>query len=415
MNGKARATGVMWPAVVLGAALFVACGEPPSSPNGGGTAEVAYLTVEPESVRLTDDLPGRVTASQTAEVRARTAGIVLQRTFDGGEHVEEGELLFQIDPAPLRVALQRARAELERAEVAARLAAQEGERSRALLERGVVSQAVYDAALAEEQTAAAQVAVARAIVRQAALNASYAAARSPIEGVVGLPQVTQGALVGENGATLLAVVQQIDPVYVDLQVPARLSSALRASGDGHAVEIQTTDPNAPVLEGQLRFSNVTVHPGTGEVTLRAVVPNEARRLLPGEYVRARVHLGVVDDALLVPQQAVSHGAGGGAQLTLLTDDNRADVRTVTLGALVDGRYVVEAGLSPGERVIVEGQGGLRPGLSIHAVAWSATDEEEEAAPVEPAPQPAEDPAPDEAAPEAGAAAEAGAATPIQQD
>lgn len=349
----------------------IACTEeaPPTQPP---PAQVSYVTVQPQAVTLFEELPGRVSAFRIAEVRARVSGIVLRREFEGGESVQEGEVLYQIDPAPFQAAVDRASAALEQAEAAAALADAETDRYRPLIQQGAISQQLYDSVLAEAQTTAAQVSEARAALREAQLNLGYARVTSPIDGVVGVPLVTVGALVGQGEATLMTRVQQVDRVYVDIQQTSAAMNRMRAAGftSDQPVTVHTGEPDAPVLEGQLLFSDITVDPGTGEVTLRALVPNPDAFLLPGQFVRARLRDAVRERALLVPQQAVESDASGRTEVTVLDASGKAEARDVVLGDVVEGSYLVEAGLQPGERVVVEGQDKIRPGAPIHATPWS---------------------------------------------
>lgn len=329
------------------------------------------MTVEPRAVTLTQDLPGRVSALRTAEVRARTSGIVLRRAFTGGERVQAGQVLFEIDPAPLQATVEQAEAALRSAQAAAALASSEAERHRQLFSLGAISRSLYDSVMTQARSTEAQVDQAQAALREARVELGYATVQAPIDGVVGLPLVTEGALVGEGDATPMARVQQIDEVYVDIQLPAQALSSMRAAGlgDGHPVVIDPGD--APTVEGELLFSDVTVDANTGEVTLRALVPNGDALLLPGQFVRARVPESVVRDALMVPQQSVGREASGRAQLFVLGPEGGAEARNVEVGPVVDGWTLVEEGLRAGERVIVEGQDKIRPGLEIRASPWEA--------------------------------------------
>lgn len=327
---------------------------------------------------VTDELPGRVSAFRTAEVRARTSGIVLRRRFTGGERVREGQTLYEIDPAPLRAALDQAKAAVERAEANAEAAAAQLGRSERLMGLGAISQQEYDTDLAEARSSAAAVEEARASLREAEVELSYATVRAPIDGVVGLPLVTEGALVGEGDATPMALVQQLDRVYVDLEQAAGDLSAARAAGlrEGQTVAILAGESaNAPALEGRLLFSDVSVDPGTGEVTLRALVPNAEGLLLPGQYVRARVPEQTREDALLVPQHALLRTPDGRAQVIVLDERDAPERRAVEPGPLVENEHVIEEGLRAGERVVVQGQDKIRPGVAIRPRPWSEPEEE----------------------------------------
>lgn len=354
-------------AMLIGAACAA---EEPAAP-APPPVEVSFVTVEPESVTLTEDLPGRVSAYRTAQVRARTSGVVLRRSFRGGEQVRAGDLLYEIDPAPLSAVVDRAEAALSRAQAAAALASADAERNRRLVAIGAISRADWDAALAEQRATAAQVGEAEAALREARVSLSYTEVTAPIDGVVGLPLVTEGALVGQGDATPLALVQQIDPVYVDIQQPAASLTAMRAAGfaEGQPVSIRAAT-GGPSLEGQLLFSDVSVDPGTGEVTLRALVPNANTWLLPGQFVRAEVRNAVREDALLVPQQAITRDEAGRAQVMTLSAADEPSPREVRPGPVVEGRYLIEEGLRAGERVIVEGQDKIRPGAPVRASRWT---------------------------------------------
>lgn len=356
--------------VLLCALAVAGCAEeePPPAPP---PAQVSFVTVEPRAVTLTQNLPGRVSAYRTAEVRARTSGVVLRRAFTGGERVQAGQLLYEIDPAPLQAVTDRAEAAVQSAEAAAALASSEAERNRRLYAMGAISRSMFENVVTQERAAQAQVESARAALREARVDLGYATVTSPIDGVVGLPLVTEGALVGQGEPTLMALVQEIDQVYVDLQLPAQALSSMRAAGigDGHPVVIQTGEAWAPTVEGQLLFSDISVDRDTGEVTLRALVDNEPTILLPGQYVRAVVPTSRREEALMVPQQAVQRDPAGQAQLVLLDETGGAERRSVVAGAVVDGWTLIEEGLSAGEKVVVEGQDKLRPGVPIHATPW----------------------------------------------
>lgn len=324
------------------------------------------MTATPRTVTVAEELPGRVRAFRTAEVRARTSGIVLRRRFEGGELVREGQTLYEIDPAPLRAVADRARAALARAEADASLAEAQRRRSEYLVDIGAISRQAYDTAIARAQAAAAAVEEARAALRAAEVELSYATVTAPIDGVVGVPLVTEGALVGEGDATPMALVQQIDPVYVDLEQPAGARSSLLAAG---LAEVPITilagaGTDAPALEGRILFSDISVDPGTGEVTLRALVPNGEGLLLPGQFVRARVAEAVREDALLVPQQALQRLPDGSTQLVVLDEDGAPERRRVQVGPRVGREVVIDDGLRPGERVIVAGQDKVRPGARL---------------------------------------------------
>lgn len=345
------------------------------APPAPAAPEVGVVTVAAGAIPLVAELPGRVEASRVAEVRARAAGIVLKREFEEGSEVKAGDRLFQIDPAPLRAAQASARASLSRAQATLKLARLKAERYASLVETRAISQQEYDDAVAARELAQADVNLAEAALETASLNLGYATVTAPIRGRIGRAAVTEGALVGQNEATPLATVQQIDPVYVNLTQSSsdalRLKRALEsgsAAEDGAAqVTILTEDGREHPLPGRLLFSEVSVDEGTGTIALRAEVPNPDRSLLPGMYVRARLQQAVARDAITVPQQAVVR-AGDGASVWVVKD-GKAERRAVQVSAAHGDRWVIASGLAAGERIVVDGLQRVQPGAEVKPVAW----------------------------------------------
>lgn len=364
--------------LALAATVLAACGSRAEAPSSRPPPQVGVVVVAPEPVALTTELPGRVEASRVAEVRARASGIVLERTFQEGSQVEDGDVLFRIDPAPLAAAHASAKASLARARADLTQATLRAERYAPLVETHAISQQDFDDAVAARDRAAAEVAVATAALEAARLDLTYATVRAPIPGRIGAALVTEGALVRREEATKLATVQQIDPVHVDLvQSSSELLRLRRAleSGDvegvreGEAtVTVLTEDGREHPHPGTLLFTDITVDEGTGSVTLRAVVPNPEGVLLPGMYVRARLRQATLDDALLVPQQAVVRDARG-ASVWVVTGEGTVDSRRVRTGAAHGDRWVIEAGLQPGEQVVVDGLQKVRPGSPVQPVPF----------------------------------------------
>ncbi|HEY5949257.1 MAG TPA: efflux RND transporter periplasmic adaptor subunit, partial [Kofleriaceae bacterium] len=282
-------------------------------------AEVGVISVAPQRLTLTRELPGRTSAFRVAEVRARVNGIVQKRLFTEGSDVKAGQSLFQIDPAPYQAALESAQAQQARAEASAESAKSLAERYTELIKTNAISRQEYDDAIAKQKSAVADVAAARAAVKTARINVDYTVVKAPIAGRIGRSEVTEGAYVQQSSATLLATVQQLDPLYVDLTwSSADLMRMRRALESG---ELKSVDGNAHVtviLEdgreypqpGKLQFADVSVDQTTGSVALRALVPNPSSELLPGMFVRARVEEGTKDNALLVPQRAVTRDQNG---------------------------------------------------------------------------------------------------------
>jgi membrane fusion protein (multidrug efflux system) len=340
---------------------------------------VGVITVSMQAVGLTSELPGRLEATRTAQVRARAAGILLKRTFREGSDVKAGQLLFQIDAAPYRAQLQSAKAAQARAEANREQAAAQAERYKPLLDANAISKQDYVNAVASFKQADADVASARAAVAIAQINLGYASVTSPISGRIGRALVTEGALVGQGDATPLALVQQIDPMYVNFTQSTtevlRLRRAIDAgklqrSGatDAATVQVVLEDGSVYAAPGKLLFSDLTVDTTSGQITLRAEVPNPSGLLLPGTYVRVRVQQAQASDAVLLPQQAVTRSPQGDSVLIVTTDGKFAP-RPVKIGGAQGGRWVVLDGLKTGDQVMVDGFQKLRGVTVVKPVPW----------------------------------------------
>jgi membrane fusion protein (multidrug efflux system) len=365
----------------LGLALVLsACGgEQKAGPAAGGPPppEVAVLTVRAQSAPLSTELPGRVEASRVAQVRARVTGIVQKRLFREGSDVKAGQPLFVIDPAPYQAALESAKAGLAKARANEVQAAALATRYKPLREANAISQQEYVNAQAAQAQAEADVAAARAAVQTAQLNVDYATVTAPISGRIGRALVTEGALVSQAEATQLALIQQIDPVFVNSTQPeadvSRLRQAARAAGGQPAqstpVRIVLEDGTELPQRGRLLFSDISVDPTTAQVTLRAEVPNPQSRLLPGMYVRARLVQGSIEGAILVPQQAVTRGSQADTVLVVGADGKPAP-RPVKIAGAQGEQWIVLEGLKSGEQVIVEGFQKMRPGAPVKPVPWA---------------------------------------------
>ncbi|MCS6766316.1 MAG: efflux RND transporter periplasmic adaptor subunit [Candidatus Protistobacter heckmanni] len=388
-------------ACALAAALLAGCGDKAGAPPGGAP-EVTVYTVQPAAIVSATELPGRVEALRTAQVRARVPGIVLKRVFAEGSEVAEGEVLYRIDPAPLQAAANSAKAALARAEALAATARQKAARYKPLVETNAVSKQEFDDAVAQAAQTEADVAAAKAALDKAQLDLGYATVTAPIPGRIGRALVTEGALVGQGEATQLALIQQLDSVYVNfVQSATDLARLKRAMSQGKlkslsneqmGVGLVMEDGTPYPLQGKLLFSDISVDPGTGSITLRAQFPNPKRDLLPGMYARVKLNLGVDEKALAVPQQAVSRNALG-ASVFVVGADGKVSVRPVKADAAYGDKWIISDGLAAGERVIVEGLQKVKPGAQVKAN--------------EAAPKPAA--APSAAAPSAPAAAGAAGA------
>jgi membrane fusion protein (multidrug efflux system) len=344
--------------------------------------EVGVVTVTPGDVGLQTELPGRLEASRVAQVRARAAGILQQQLFREGSDVKAGQALFRIDAAPYQAALQSAQAALARAEANLANTRAVAERYQPLVAENAISQQEFGAAVAAQRSAQADVAAAQAAVRTAGINLNYASVSAPISGRIGRALVTEGALVGQGEATALAVIQQVDPLYVNFTQSAteamRLKRAmaaglLKGAGNGAAaVRVVLDDGSEYPRPGKLLFSDLTVDAATGQVTLRAEVPNPGGALLPGLYVRVRLEQATASDAITLPQQAVTRSAQGDT-VSVVGADGKIEKRTVKVGGQQGGKWVVTDGLKAGEQVMVDGFQKLQmmpPGTPVKAVPWA---------------------------------------------
>jgi membrane fusion protein (multidrug efflux system) len=378
------------PSVAVALALALAACGGGDKPKGGGPGgpggpgggmpppSVGVVTVAPATLTIASELPGRVEALRTAQVRARVTGIVHKRLFREGSDVKAGQPLFQIDAAPYKAALDSAEATLAKAQANVTQATAQAQRFAPLREANAISQQDYVNAQAAQKQAEADVAAARAAVQTARLNLGYATVTAPISGRIGRALVTEGALVSSVEATQLALIQQIDPVYVNFTQPIselqrlRQSFARGAAKPVEAVPVRIVTDDGGVLPqaGRLLFSDLAVDATSGQVTLRAEVPNPELRLLPGLYVRGRLAQARVDNAVLLPQQAVTRSAQGDSVLVVGADAKPA-LRKVQVGGSQDGQWVVTGGLQPGEQVIVDGFQKMQPGAPVKPVPWGA--------------------------------------------
>jgi membrane fusion protein, multidrug efflux system len=392
------------PTLVLLAACGQQSGAPAAAgPPGGGMppAEVGVVTVAPQAIGLTTELPGRLEASRVAQVRARAAGILLRRQFKEGGDVKAGQVLFQIDPAPYRATYASAQATLARAQANLTQASAQAERYKPLLEANAVSKQDYVNAVAAQKTAEADVAAGKAAVTTAQINLGYASVVSPIAGRIGRALVTEGALVGQGEATQLAVVQQINPMYVNFTQSTtevlNLRKAIESGkfkrvdsskgADGASVRVVLEDGSEYDQPGTLLFSDLTVDATSGQITLRAEVPNPKGLLLPGMYVRVRLEQAQALDGIALPQQAVTRGPTGDSVL-VVGADGKVSPRPIKVGSSQGAQWVVLDGLKAGEQVMVDGFQKLRGNAPVKAVPWQASASAPAAAAAGAAPPPA---------------------------
>jgi len=335
---------------------------------------VGVITLVTQAVPLTTVLTGRVTAALASDVRPQVDGLVLQRLFQEGTRVRAGQPLYKIDPRPYQAARDQAAAQLANAKAARTAAQLQAQRYQSLAATQAASRQQIDNAVATAQQDAANVQQAAASLRTAEINLAYTTVRAPISGRIGRSAVTPGALVTTNQANALATIQNLDPIFVDMVQPSQALIALKQSLARGSVEpgstaIKVTLDNGASYprEGRLEFSETVVDPTSGTVTLRARVPNPHDVLLPGLFVRVDVPQGIVPDGILVPQQAITRTPKGEATAMLVGPDNKAQPVTVTTRQAIGNKWLVTAGLKPGERLIVDGLGRAKPGVTVHPV------------------------------------------------
>lgn len=340
--------------------------------------QVSVMTLTPQTLDVSEDLPGRVAAFRTAEIRPQVGGIVQRRLFEQGADVQAGAALFEIDTAPFRAEVQNAAAALKRAQAVLARARIQVERLQPLVSAEAVSQQTYDDAASQREQAAADVAQAEATLARKRLDLKYATVSAPISGRVDQAQVSEGALVSTTDTTPMATLQQIDQVYVDVRESATslerwrhaLGNKLAPGVDGVPVQVLDSSGKAYGLSGRILFSGISVDAGTGNVLLRVQVDNPKRQLLPGMYVLARVPRAHYADALSVPQQAVLR-RDGQASVWILGEGEQVQRVPVELGELVERRYRIVSGVSAGQRVVIEGLDRLAEGAPVKARLWQA--------------------------------------------
>ena len=357
-----------------------ACGVEPAA-QATSIPEVSVVTLKDQPVSLTRELAGRTTPYLVAEVRPQVTGIVKQRLFEEGSLVQAGAPLYEIDAATYRANRDSARAALARAEASQTSARLAAKRATTLAASKLISTQDNELAAAAYQQAQADVAAARANLKSMDVTLGYAMITAPITGRIGKSSVTQGALVTANQESALATVQQLDPIYVDLaQSSSELlqlrkeiaAGTLQQEENGVPVQIQLEDGSAYAHLGRLEFADVTVDPSTGSYALRVLVPNPENLLLPGMYVRATVDMGQRLHGVLAPQQGITRDPKGNATAMVLTPAGKVEQRTVTTTRTIGDQWLVDAGLAPGDRVIVEGLQKVRPGGDAKAVELAAT-------------------------------------------
>ncbi|CAM4057209.1 efflux RND transporter periplasmic adaptor subunit [Kerstersia similis] len=362
--------------LVLLALTLVACSNEKAAPPPAPVAEVIVQPVATQALAVNQRLPGRTVAYMISDVRPQVGGILQKRLFTEGQDVKAGEVLYQIDPASYQAALDSAKANLAQAEAAVLAARPKAQRYANLLKLDAVSQQAADEAQATLRQNEAAVLAAQAALQTARINLDYTRIKAPISGVVGTSSYTPGALVTSNQETPLTTIRQLDPIYVDVSLSSaqllslrkRMSSgALKSAGEAIDVRVLLEDGSTYDQTGSLAFIGTSVGTGTGDVLLRAVLPNPDGLLLPGMYVRAELPMAINDNAILVPQSAITRNTRGEATVQLVDDDNQLSQRVIQLGDALGDQWIVLSGLQAGERLVIAGGSRLKPGATVNPV------------------------------------------------
>ncbi|MDC0745997.1 efflux RND transporter periplasmic adaptor subunit [Polyangium mundeleinium] len=363
----------------LCAALLAACASAETStpPPPPPPPEVSVVSVAPHAVVIEDVLPGRVAPVRVADVRPLVSGIVLERLFNEGDTVKAGQALYRIDPTVFRAEVASAAATTERQRAALAIAKREAERAQILETGGAIAGQAADNARSTMDIARADLAIAEASLARSRVSLRYATVTAPISGRIGLSRVTEGALVGTADPVSMVTIQQLDHVYVDIRQPVmryeelrkRLARGELETSQGLPVTLLSMRGDPYAEQGRLLSTDVNVDPSTSELTLRVLVENKELHLLPGMFVRARIPVGREPQAITVPQQAVLHDPALGESVLVVDPSDRVVARSVTTGRIVEGQQIVRDGLASGDRVVVEGQDQLKPGMSVRPSTW----------------------------------------------
>ncbi|HWV16362.1 MAG TPA: efflux RND transporter periplasmic adaptor subunit [Cellvibrio sp.] len=368
-------TPAKWLAGAAVSLALTACGDKPPAAPTTTAIEVGVFKVSLGTTPMQTELPGRTVAFRLAEVRPQVSGIIQKRLFTEGSEVKAGAQLYQIDPASYQAALATAQAELARTQANLAAAKAREARYKNLNSQKAVSQQDYDDALAALGQAEANVAAGKAAVDTANINLKYTKVLAPISGVIGKSSVTEGALVSAGQAQVLASIQQLDPIYVDVSQSADQLMALRrqmmkgtvSSEKVAKVNLILSDGSSYLEDGSLQFSEVGVSESTGTIVLRALFPNPDHLLLPGMFVRANLQEGIHNQAILVPQQGVTRDRSGNATTLVVNGENKVEVRPIKTSRAVGDKWLVEEGLAAGDQVIVEGVQKVKPGAQVNPV------------------------------------------------
>ncbi len=357
---------------VIAAFGLAGCDVAPQEQEAPALPQVSVLTLTDRELVISEDLPARVAALRSADIRAQISGIVQHRLFEQGAEISANTVLFQINPAPFKADVDSAAAALQRAEAVLARARIQIDRLKPLLRTDAISRQTYDDAISQRDQAAADVAQARATLARHQLNLQFASVEAPIAGRIDQALVSEGALVSPTDTTPMARIQQIDQVYVDVRQPASVLESLRQQAGSTApelaVEILGSNGKPLGMQGRILFSGIEVDAGTGDVLLRVLVDNPERRLLPGLYVQARIPRARYANALTVPQQAVVRTSGQ-TSVWVVDGQGQAQLVPVNTAELVNSQYRIASGLSAGQQVVIEGIDRLTPGVQVTASPW----------------------------------------------
>lgn len=373
------------PALAL---VLAACGGQSQQQGAGGPGgaggqqaappQVSYIVVQQQAVPLTSELPGRLSPYESSDVRPQVNGLILERLFTEGDMVRQGQPLYRIDPAPYRAAVASARAALTRAQATIATSEALARRYGELVKINAISKQEAENALASAAQARADVAAQRAALTTAEIDLARTTIRAPISGKIGRSVFTTGALVSASQANALTTIQRLDPIYVDIQQSSADILKLRQSiiagqvaRDGNAkVAVKLEDGTDYGPQGTMRFADVTVDQATGSQIIRALFPNPNGLLLPGMFVRARLVEGTQQNAMLVPQRAVSRDERGNPIVLVVGAENKIEPRPIQTSRTAGDAWIVTGGVKPGDKVIVEGAMMLRPGMPVTPQPWN---------------------------------------------
>ncbi|MBF39468.1 MULTISPECIES: efflux RND transporter periplasmic adaptor subunit [unclassified Idiomarina] len=374
----------LFAAGILATTVLTGCGDAPQQGQQQQAPQVDVITVKPEALELSTELPGRTAAFRVAEVRPQVSGVLLERTFEEGTFVEKGQQLYQIDPATYEAELASAEAEVQRAKAVLRSSELRYNRFKELIEENAVSQDEFDSAEATYFQNKAAVALAEAQLKNARINREYTKVNAPINGIIGRSNFTEGALVTASQQEPLVTINQLDPIYVDISQSSKQFMQLQADIQSGRIEANESG-NAPVRlklngldfdqQGELLFSEVSVEEDTGAILLRAVFPNPDKTLYPGMFVRAAVSEGTINTALLLPQKAVTRDPRGRPYVMIVNDDNKVEQRMITTERAIGSDWLVKDGVKEGDTVITSGLQKVRPGATVQ-ISNSASNEQQ---------------------------------------